>query len=589
MIFKDTNKVKKNYYLNLFTANAEKIKNGNNNFMYNWNIRDLQLGKYAEIGLIQLASINADMTLERQYPPKAYNTFTSETTITGELQNILPTTFYKQIITLNTTDINYGFGDYIIYSSSTYTSQYDKKLLFNNNQNEVGGHWQVDNYTLNTGIYNKFNYIVNDYLGDWIIIKIPNSILLTKYRIYRSLDNTLKNRAPSEWKVYGSNNGINWEEIIDASQIIRLNDTSYINGLYEKITNVIKTYIYIGFVFNKTMPDNNYNNTLHFAEIQLFGREYLNIKETIMWYKFDGSSINMLLDSSGNNYNLTNNGATFDATNFKRGYGSSSFNHTTQQFITIPSINLYNIQSKKGITFSLWFRMNTTNTGNYPRIFDFNNGIQTRWFLISRFGIQNKLNFDIRNGTNPSGNIVTTNNYIDGNWHHIVWCIDNVGKWTIYIDGIIPSFQQTLPTNCNIENITFTANYFGKSGVNGDGYFSGNIDDFRIYDYILTFDEAKGLYNGIDPTKNNKYIIRSLNCYDDGYDSQNTTSAILYMDNELKSPIKPTYHKLNTYNLNRISLQVSNDIDEKKPYNGWNTEIEFGSIFHIIDYEDKNI
>ena len=66
MLFKDTNQIKRNYYLNLFSANAEIVKNGNNNFMYEWNIRDLQLGKYAEIALVQLASINADITVERQ-------------------------------------------------------------------------------------------------------------------------------------------------------------------------------------------------------------------------------------------------------------------------------------------------------------------------------------------------------------------------------------------------------------------------------------------------------------------------------------------------------------------------------------------
>jgi hypothetical protein len=32
---------------------------------------------------------------EKQYPPKLYNLASTETTATGELSNILPTTFYK--------------------------------------------------------------------------------------------------------------------------------------------------------------------------------------------------------------------------------------------------------------------------------------------------------------------------------------------------------------------------------------------------------------------------------------------------------------------------------------------------------------
>ena len=581
MLYKDTNQIKRNYYLNLFSANAEIVKNGNNNFMYEWNIRDLQLGKYADIALVQLASINADYTEERQYPPKAYNSSTNEATATGELQNILPTTFYKQTITLNTTDITYGFGDYIIYSSSRFPigdqSLYRKRDLFNYVFNETGGHWDIL-YT-GTGNYNGNNYIKSDYLGEWIIVKLPTSIILQKFRFY-GRPNYLT-QTPKLWRCYGSNDGITFTEIKSAS-----NDTTPLtlasydaNRMYEKIVNTNISYLYIGFTVNKV----NNNDYLCFAELQLFGREKLNIMPPIMWYKFDASSTNMLLDSSGNNYNLTNNGATFDGTNFKRGYGSVAFNHTTQQHLTIPSINLYNIQSKNGITFSLWFKMNT-NTGTNARIFDFNNGTPTKWVVIARNGTANKIFFNIQNSTNSS-NLITTNNYVDGNWHHILWSINNVGRWTIYIDGVIASFTTATPTNTNIENITFNNNFFGKSAF-PDGYYNGNVDDFRIYNYVLSANEVSGLYYGTDPTTQNKYIIRSLNTYNDGYDSQNTTSAILYTGNELTSPKQPTYHKLNTQNLNRLSLQVSNNIDENKPYNGWSSNINFGAVFHVIDNGD---
>ena len=58
------------------------------------------------------------------------------------------------------------------------------------------------------------------------------------------------------------------------------------------------------------------------------------------------------------------------------------------------------------------------------------------------------------------------------------------------------------------------------------------------------------------------------------------------MNNELTSPKQPAYHKLNSYNLNRISLQISNDINTNKPYNGWKSDLQFGAIFHICDYGD---
>ena len=55
----DINRVNRSYYLNLFSAAAEKTLNGAKNATFKWNIRDLQLGSNAEIALVQLIHTNA--------------------------------------------------------------------------------------------------------------------------------------------------------------------------------------------------------------------------------------------------------------------------------------------------------------------------------------------------------------------------------------------------------------------------------------------------------------------------------------------------------------------------------------------------
>jgi len=55
----DINRVNRSYYLNLFSANAEKTLKGAKNSIFKWNIRDLQLGSKAEIALVQLVHTNA--------------------------------------------------------------------------------------------------------------------------------------------------------------------------------------------------------------------------------------------------------------------------------------------------------------------------------------------------------------------------------------------------------------------------------------------------------------------------------------------------------------------------------------------------
>ena len=55
----DINRVNRSYYLNLFSAAAEKTLNGSKNATFKWNIRDLQLGSNAEVALVQMIHTNA--------------------------------------------------------------------------------------------------------------------------------------------------------------------------------------------------------------------------------------------------------------------------------------------------------------------------------------------------------------------------------------------------------------------------------------------------------------------------------------------------------------------------------------------------
>ena len=56
-----SNEIKRNYYLNLYSTNAEirKSPSGLKNAEFTWNIRNLELGTIAEISLVQIASKNA--------------------------------------------------------------------------------------------------------------------------------------------------------------------------------------------------------------------------------------------------------------------------------------------------------------------------------------------------------------------------------------------------------------------------------------------------------------------------------------------------------------------------------------------------
>jgi hypothetical protein len=206
-------------------------------------------------------------TDERQYPPKAYTTSTPETSV-----SLLNKLVYYQNLYLDTSSISYGSGFYEIYSSSTYDTNTPKSKLFNYiTTDTINARFGINLYNSETGNYQGDNNIDGSYYGDWVIIKLPQPILLTKYRFYTGANTT---SSPAEWKVYGSNDGITFTEIIDASQMTRLTFGDYTLTYYEKSFTITTTYNYIGFVFNKIIG--LLQTELKFGEIRLFGKEILS-------------------------------------------------------------------------------------------------------------------------------------------------------------------------------------------------------------------------------------------------------------------------------------------------------------------------
>jgi len=810
MLFKDTNQIKRNYYLNLFSENAEIIKYKNNNHIYNWNIRDLQLGSYAEMALVNINSINDDLTPERQYPPKAYDSFTNTTSTTGELLNIVPTTFFKQTITLNTTGITYGSGNYIIYSSSklpddTFSS---KSLLFNytlnNSGGDIGAQWDWGTFNLQ-GYYTGLNKIVSDYLGEWLILKLPTAILLSKYRFY--IRDGWTTRAPSLFKLYGSNDGVNFTELVDASNnttALTIND--YSTSYYEKIfNNSIKTpFIYIGFVVNKIVGD---GQVLNFHEIQLFGSEKIvRVKQRFTEERvYPPKSYNSFTNETTSTGDIIN---TNPSTYFKQTITLNTDNITYGSGV----YELYSSSSSFGTTFGkhLLFNKNidvdpsthwalnqfNSSTGyyNYPSVSNYIvNNFLGDWIviklpfpiLLTKFRFYARTNIKTRapslwnchvsnDGINwielqqasnlsvPSA--LTINDYLNGyyekllntssttTYRYIGFTINKLvgndsilnfneielfGKEEIFLltderqyppkaynsftteitssgeilnvnplnyiketitlntddikygDGtymIYSSGAATLPervkrnilnfnigfepstnwglthniaTGNQINNRYIKSDYFGEwsiikfpiafiltryiihvafttvrwpslwrfygsnDGINwieikeaenstplitSDYTLNGNKYEKSInintpYNYIgFVFNKIVGdatqlgnsqveiqeiqFFGKQIEEEEQTYIIRCNNCYEDGYDSQNNSSAILFMNNRLKTTKNPTYHKIKSYNLNRISLEVSNEIEETDIFKGWDDTIKFSCMLHIKNYKD---
>jgi len=184
--------------------------------------------------------------------------------------------------------------------------------------------------------------------------------LITRFRFYNRP--TFVNISPSLWRCYGSNDGINWTLIKEATnEIVPLTTTNYTDGFYEHIVNNNNTYSYIGFVVNKVVS-NVSSGILNFAELQLWGKEFISITPIYTSSNVLSNSSNILsnsiFNSSNNNSIYTSNSSNilsnsiFNSSNNNSIYTSNSSNinfNFTSNSSNILSNSIFNSSNNNSI------------------------------------------------------------------------------------------------------------------------------------------------------------------------------------------------------------------------------------------------
>jgi hypothetical protein len=233
--------------------------NTTNNIIYNVTNKNFITMKYSNM------KDTNKYAIERMYPPLLARNFTSTTTIVSGQ--------------------SYGNGTYVVTGSSIFhTGQlqiipvdYTHPCNCFNESNTIGGHWAITNYDT------SFNYVPTNkiiesfddglYYGEWLKIKLPIAIKLTKYSIKQRLE--FSSNSPGKFRIYGSNNDIDWVLLIDRTS----SNITYINGLYTEITfNIYSEYIFFVLVVGSTLS----SRILNFDEWYLYGDEITNIIEPVV-------------------------------------------------------------------------------------------------------------------------------------------------------------------------------------------------------------------------------------------------------------------------------------------------------------------
>ncbi len=130
-------------------------------------------------------------------------------------------------------------------------------------------------------------------------------------------------------------------------------------------------------------------------------------------------------------------------------------------------------------------------SGSWQRLFDFGSGTNAYMFLCPRQGTSGNMRFAIRSAT-VNEQIVDSPGVMTEGWHHTAVTFDSTTmRISLYLDGQLVASGPTtlLPKDIG----STTQNWLGRSQYVADAYFLGSIDDFRIYNRILSQAEVRYL------------------------------------------------------------------------------------------------
>lgn len=258
---------------------------------------------------------------------------------------------------------------------------------------------------------------------------------------------------------------------------------------------------------------------LLFAMVFLISGTAHAASNLVAHWAFDETSGMVAADSSGNSQDGTNTNATIStdvpATAFTNPR-SLSFDGSTS-VVTAPSQSA--LTGNHSRTISLWFKT-AYDSQNQP-LFD-SGGIGTdtamQMYTVAAGGA------GLAPPTNPGGiAVVMWDNDIyvplgigsvaDNQWHFLTFTYDEATQQsTLYFDGVAEQaylwdgaswssslesqpFTTADPLNTTANNVLIgqaRSDYFGS----GTTFFTGNIDDVRIYDIAITSDEVGNLSDG---------------------------------------------------------------------------------------------
>jgi hypothetical protein len=184
---------------------------------------------------------------------------------------------------------------------------------------------------------------------------------------------------------------------------------------------------------------------------------------------------NNVLDTTGTQHGSAAGGPVYTTGRYDRALAFDG----VDDVVTLPAT----VANYSSITLAA--RVKWNGGKDWQRVFDFGNGTAQYLFLAPGGG--GVMRFAIKNG--GAEQTMDTTALPLGEWVHIAVTLGgNVG--CLYVNGALVS---TAAITISPTNFSPALNYLGKSQYAADPYFNGVIDDFRVYNRVLTSNEVSSL------------------------------------------------------------------------------------------------
>jgi hypothetical protein len=362
--------------------------------------------------------------------------------------------------------------------------------------------------------------------GEWIKLELPYKINLKYMKLDTRAPNDLS-RIPEDFRVYGSNDGSKWTEVIS----VRGRNKRLISSTHN--TNTDSMYKYFGLVVTKTTGVQNYFRIL---QLRYFGtREQLPPKQSVL---HDGqltltknlnvprigpefgeyptprrANLKIELDTSLAIHGDKSGGRPMNTSNYDRQftYNNDAYYSPGDKAFKFPSgtstatDNLYGdhgftLETSPAHTHSLWVKRTSYgyNANDYQWVAMIGNANGSgRMSGVLFKASSHRISFDINNTRIVSKKVIELDR-----WYHVVCTfIGGTRAWNtknckIYIDGV---------DDTDLDSLDGTAEFIlgnGTTGrwvvLGGNDYhirgMTGCISNYKLYDVALTPDEVYTLY-----------------------------------------------------------------------------------------------